>query len=66
MSYIITQAELEHMTEMQLRAMYHGILTDLAGRNLSAQDCPMTRITLENIQTVLRRKRAFKPSAPRF
>lgn len=66
MSYIITQAELEHLNEMQLRAMYSGILADLAGRNLTAQDCPMTRITLENIQTVLRRKRTFKPSAPRF
>jgi len=66
MSYIITQAELEHLGEMQLRAMYSSILADLAGRNLSAQDCPMARITLENIQTVLRRKRAFKPLAPRF
>ncbi|MDI1226923.1 MAG: hypothetical protein PSY14_04480 [bacterium] len=66
MSYIITQAELEHLGEMQLRAMYSGILADLSGRNLSAQGCPMTRITLENIQTVLRRKRAFKPPSPRF
>ena len=66
MSYIITQAELEHLGEMQLRAIYSGILADLAGRNLSAQDCPMSCITLENIQTVRRRKRAFKPLAPRF
>lgn len=66
MSYIITQAELEHMNEIQLRAMCSSILADLARRNLSAQDCPMTRITLENILHVLRRKQAFKPPIPRF
>ena len=66
MSYIITQAELEHLNEMQLRAMYSSILADLARRNLSAQDCPMTRITLENIQRVLRRKLALRPPVPRF
>ena len=66
MSYIITQAELEHLGEIELRAMYHGILADLARRDLSAQDCPMTRITLDNIQRVLRRKQALRPPAPRF
>lgn len=66
MSYIISQAELEHLGEMQLRAMCSSILADHAGRNLSAQDCHMTRITLENILYVLRRKQASKPPMPRF
>ena len=61
MSYVITQAEIEHMTEQELRALYYSILADLPRRNLSAQDCPMTRISLGNIQAVLRRKQAFKP-----
>ena len=66
MSYIITQAELEHLNEMQLRAMYSGILADLARRNMAAADCPLTRITLDNIQRVLRRKQVLKPRGPRF
>ena len=66
MSYIITQAELEHLNEMQLRAMYSGILADLARRNMAAADCPLATMTLENIRRAIQRKRALKPRAPRF
>ena len=66
MSYIITQAELEHMSIAQLKALYHGILADLAQRGLSAHQCPLTMITLENIRTVLRRKQAYRPRSLHF
>lgn len=59
--FIITQAELEHLNEYQLRQLYTDVLTDLAKRSLSARDCPLTMMTLENIQTVLRKKRALRP-----
>lgn len=58
--FIITKEELEHMSEYQLRELYHGILTDLARRGISAQECPLTMVTLANIQSVLRRKQALK------
>ncbi len=64
--FIITLAELEHLGEAELHAMYHSILTDLTRRNLSAADCPLSRISLENIQRILHRKRAYKPRGPRF
>lgn len=66
MSYIITQEELEHMSIVQLKALYNDILADLANRGLSALDCPLTMITLDNIRAVLRRKQACKPHMPRF
>ena len=64
--FIITKEELEHMTEFQLRQLYTDILADLASRGLSAHQCPLTMITLENIHTALRRKRICKPTAPCF
>jgi hypothetical protein len=64
--FIITKEELEHMTEFQLRQLYASILADLASRGLSALDCPLTLITLENIRAVLRGKQICKPLAPRF
>lgn len=63
---VISKEELEHMTEAQLRELYNGIIADCARRNISAMSCPLTMITLENIQAVLRRKRSLMPSAPRF
>lgn len=59
--FIITKEELEHMSIAQLKALYHGILADLANRGHSALDCPLTMVTLENIRTMLRRKQAWKP-----
>ena len=64
--FIISKEELEHLTEAQLRELYHGIIADCTSRNISAMSCPLTMITLEYIQTVLRRKRALRPSTPRF
>ncbi len=64
--FIITKEELEHMSETQLRALYHSIITDLVRRNLSAAHCPLTSISLANIQTVLRRKQVRRPYALRF
>ncbi|MFN7112853.1 MAG: hypothetical protein ACK4PK_00660 [Alphaproteobacteria bacterium] len=66
MSYIITQAELEHLTETELRSLYHWVLTDLSGRNLTIDDCPLAKITIQNILCVLARKRALKYKPPRF
>lgn len=63
---ILTKEELEHMTEHRLRQLYTSILADLAQRGLSAQDCPLTLVTLENIRTVLRRKQVYRPTMPRF
>lgn len=64
--FIITKEELEHMSEFQLRELYHGILADLAKRGLSALDCQLTMVTLENIRAVLRRKQTCRPCMLRF
>lgn len=66
MSYIITQAELAHLTETELRVLYHRIVSDLTGRNLSLDDCPLAKITVQNILRVLARKQALQHKAPRF
>lgn len=66
MSYIITQAELAHLTETELRGLYHRIVSDMTGRNLNLDDCPLAKITLQNIQRVLARKQALNHKAPRF
>lgn len=59
--FIISKEELEHLAEAQLRELYHGIITDCAHRNISAMSCPLTMITLENIQTIIRKKRSLRP-----
>lgn len=64
--FIITKEELERMSIAQLKALYHGILADLANRGLSALDCPLTMVTLENISTILRRKQTLRPAASHF
>ncbi|MDE1152228.1 MAG: hypothetical protein PW788_06780 [Micavibrio sp.] len=64
--FIITKEELEHTSVAQLKALYHSIFADLANRVLSALDCPLTMVTLENIRAVLRRKQGLKHPAPRF
>lgn len=64
--FIITKEELENMSEFQLRELYRGILADLAKRDISALDCPLTMVTLENIRAILRRKQVYRPTAPRF
>lgn len=64
--FIITKEELEHMNIAQLKALYHGILADLANRGLSALNCSLTMITLENIRVVLRLKQGLKPPTLHF
>lgn len=66
MSYIITEADLAHLTETELRALYHRIVSDLTGHNLNIDDYPLTKITVRNILRVLARKQALKHKAPRF
>ena len=66
MSYIITQAELAHLTETELRGLYHRIVSDLTGRNISLDDCPLAKITVQNILRVLVRKQALQHKALRF
>lgn len=61
MSYIITQAELEHLNVIELRALYHRLVADLSHRNLNIEDCPLAKITLQNILRVIARKQATKP-----
>ena len=63
MTTLITQQELEHLSEMELRAKYSQILSDLARRGKSAQECPLATASLENIRRTLLRKRsrALKP-----
>lgn len=64
MSYLITQAELEHLSETELRRKYHAIISELAIFSLA--DCPLAKATLQNILQVLVRKQRLKPLAPRF
>jgi len=64
MSYIITQAELEHLNAIELRALYHRIVADLSNRNI--EDFPLAKITLQNILRVLARKQALKAKSSRF
>lgn len=60
MSYIITQVELAHLTETELRSLYHRILSGLSESNLTIDDCPLAKITLQNILRVIARKQALK------
>jgi len=66
MAYLITQAELEHLNDAELRQKFNAILADLASRNMAAADCPLVSETLENIRRVLLRRMARRPQGPRF
>lgn len=57
MTQLITLPELEQLSETELRAKFSRILDDLARKGSQAQECPLTLITLQNIQEALRRKR---------
>ena len=58
MTQLITLPELETLSETELRAKFSQILNDLARKGSQAQECPLTMLTLRNIQEALRRKRA--------
>ncbi len=57
MTNLITLPELEDLTETELRSKFCNILNELARRQQHAQDCPLTMLTLQNIQEALHRKR---------
>ena len=61
MTIIITQEELEHLTETELRSKYQWILNELARQQMTAQECPLARISLQNIRSVLNRRRMQEP-----
>ena len=61
MTQLITQPELEHLSEPELRLKYSQILNDLARQQKSALDCPLTMATLRNIQAVITRRKAQRP-----
>lgn len=66
MSYYITPADLEGLTEQQLRAKRVAILNDLAARGIKLEDCPYTQMSLRFIdEALLRVKRRF-PKPPGF
>lgn len=66
MSYYITPADLEGLTEQQLRAKRVAILNDLAARGIKLEDCPYTQMSLRFIdEALLRVKRCF-PKPPGF
>jgi hypothetical protein len=61
MTQLITQSELEHLNEPELRSKYCQILNDLARQHHKAQNWPLTMVTLQNIQTAIQRRRAMRP-----
>lgn len=61
MTTLITQQELEHLSEAELRAKFSQILDDLARRGKSAQECPLVMASLETIRRTLLRKRSRAP-----
>lgn len=58
MTQLITLPELEQLSETELRSKFRQILNDLARKE--RQECPLTMLTLQNIQEALRRKRVKK------
>lgn len=57
MTYLITLPELEDLSETELRAKYWNIMNDLIRQHQQTRECPLTMLTLLNIQEALRRKR---------
>lgn len=57
MTNLINLPELEQLSETELRSKFCQIINDMARRQQAAQECPLTMLTLQNIQEALRRKR---------
>lgn len=72
MSFIITPADLNGLTEQQLRAKRAAILGDLAARGLRLEDCPHVAVTIRFIDEALARVVSagpvcsFRPKPPAF
>ena len=66
MSFILTAADLEGLTEQQLRAKRVAILNDLAARGKRIEDCPHVQICIRMIDAVLARVVRFRPKPAGF
>ena len=62
---IITPAELEGLTEYELRGLYARIIADLRRSGQSAFLCPHIYASLRNIEAALVRVQASRPRPPR-
>ncbi len=61
MTQLITQSELEHLSEPELRFKYCAVLNDLNSKCHDLQDWPLTMVTLQNIQSSIARHRQLRP-----
>ena len=66
MSFIITPADLNGMTEPQLRAKRVAIMGDLAARDLRLEDCPHVQVSIRFIDEALARVMRTRPKGPGF
>ena len=64
MSFIITPADLNGLTEQQLRAKRAAILGDLAARGLRLEDCPHVAVSIRFIDEALARVVSAVPFRP--
>ena len=64
MSFIITPADLNGLTEQQLRAKRAAILGDLAARGLCLEDCPHIAVSIRFIDEALARVLSAVPLRP--
>ena len=64
MTFVITPADLNGLTEQQLRGMRAGIINDLAARGLRLEDCPHIAISIRFIDEALARVVAVAPLRP--
>lgn len=64
MTFVITPADLNGLTEQQLRGMRAAIINDLAARGLRLEDCPHIAISIRFIDEALARVVAVAPLRP--
>jgi hypothetical protein len=64
MTFVITPADLNGLTEQQLRGMRAAIINDLAARGLRLEDCPHIAISIRFIDEALARVVAVAPARP--
>lgn len=70
MSQFIAPADLSHLNEQELRALYARIMQDLARMDQTAESCPHIYATLRNIEAAilrLKQRAALRPPmGPKF